>query len=92
MFEQQFDLNVHTQQCRGERAAQEPLASTPIPARPPEIDPRQHGDLGTKVADHPAATLAELGEHQAMAGGIQVSVATMSRTHIALGLSRNTRP
>ena len=92
VIEQHLGISVRTQQRWVQRAAQETLAPTPIPGRPPKIDPTQHADVRTQVADHPDATLADHCDRWATTSGIRVSVATMSRTLNALGLSRKKRP
>lgn len=92
VIEQHFGISVRTQQRWVQRAAQETLPPSPIPGRPPRIAPAQHAALRRQVADHADATLADHCDRWATTSGIRVSIATMSRTLTALGLSRKKRP
>ena len=62
------------------------LAPKPRPGRPPRIGPEAHAALTAQVAAHPDATLAEHCERWAQDHGVGVSVSTMSRLLLKLGL------
>lgn len=83
-------LNVGTATLkRWRRRRRETGDVTPLcsPGRPTRISPYQHAALRAQVRAHPDATLAAHCDHWEATTGDRISVATMCRVLLRLGLS-----